>query len=261
MPSRKTAVAATVAVAAVVVALLLPSGESDGGTPPVPVTERAPLSVVPVPEPPAVDVPEPPAADVRGAAAEPGVVVPAPLCEGCLDEQGVLDVAEGLLSYIMPNHLSVRAVPYATEYPPGANPLHGRPLLTAGLVDAPPDFSMGKLIVGRVDAAKDEAETWIVWVQTGWLPYAKLEDYIERGELPEVARSWPPLKEETYVLINARTGELTGLSDAVLHLRDVDPTGTNLILPGIEEATKRAEAWFAANRTPGDEAGAGVGSF
>lgn len=247
LPFRKTAVAVIVAITATVVAaLLLRSGESDGETPPAPVTERARLPAVPVREPPAFDVP--------GAVAGPSVL-PAPLCEGCLDEQGVLDVAEGLLFYVLPDHLGLRAVPYAVEFPPDADAPSDdsgrRPLLPPGLVDAPPHFSFGHTVVGI--PSEDAKDIWIVWVQTGWVPYSTLENHIERGDLPEIARSWPPLKEERAIVVHAGTGEIMSVGGITSHILSVDPTGTNLFVPGIEEARKRAAAWFAANALRRDQ--------
>lgn len=241
---RRTAAIATLlvaTVAAVAAALLFRSGESDGDRPPVPVT-TARLPTLPVPldrDTPAVGVP---------GAVEPSAVVPAvQLCEGCLDERGVLDVAEGFLFYVMPDHLGIRAVPYSVEYPPDVPPEDTglRPLLPPGLVDAPPRFSFG----GGVPAPPAKEETWIVWIQTGWVPYERVEHHIESGDLPDVARSWPPVKEEREILVNARTGEIlpTGITG---HIRRVDHDTTNLFLPGVEEARKRAAAWFAAHRPP-----------
>lgn len=224
--------------AAVVAALLFRASEPGGKpTPPTPVMERAHVPVAPVPE--TVDVPEPVADDVAAATGTA-------LCAGCLDKQGVLDVAEGFLFYVLPNHLGLRAVPYSVEYPPDFPPedLGLRPLLPPGLVDAPPHFSFG----GGVPAPPDEKEAWIVWVHTGWVPYSRVEQHIERGDLPEVARSWPPVKEEREIVVNARTGEITSILGMSGRIRMVDPDGTNLFLPGLEEARRRAAAWFAANR-------------
>ena len=97
LPFRKAVIAAAVVatVAAVVAALLFrSSGKLDGETPPAPVMERAHLPLAPVPQP-VNDVPE--------IVAEPLAVATratTALCSGCLDERGVLDVAEGLLSYV-----------------------------------------------------------------------------------------------------------------------------------------------------------------
>lgn len=251
-PFRKTAVAAImVTVATVVAALLLRSaGESDRKVPTAAVPERGDLAP-PSPVAVAVAVPE--------AITEPrAATVASALCSGCLDEQGVLNVAQGFLFYVMPDHLGTRAVPFAVEFPPGVtyDGPQRRPFLPPGLVDAPPRFSIGQGIPRHL-APEEEAETWIVWIQTGWLSYSALENYIERGDLPEVARSWPPLKRETYILIHAKTGEVTGLSGITPYVRTVDPSGNNLFVPGLEEARRRAAGWFEANRKSG---GADVGS-
>lgn len=65
------------------------------------------------------------------------------------------------------------------------------------------------------------------------------------------ALSWPPLKLEQYILLNAKTGEITSVEGMRWHLRSVDPPGTHLFVPGRDEARKRAAAWFDRNAAEG----------
>lgn len=241
--------AAVVAVAMAVLAVMLfrpPGRESEGvALPPAAVPEGELPSTEPEAPAPAVVVAPEVVADEPGAAR-----TPAP-CAGCLDEQAVLDVAATYLLYVMPDYLGIRAEPYAVSIPPDTPYEDGdkrRPLLPPGLVDAPPNFSLGASMPRLTPS--EEAETWIVWVQTGWVGYLTLESLIEEGRLPEMALSWPPLKRERHILVNARTGEITSIDGIRKYVERVDPRGTNLSVPGREEARKRAAAWFAAHRNP-----------
>ena len=247
---------AVVAVAMTALAVLLfrPPGEEDGAAappPPAAVPERG----LPGTEPEAPALPVVVAPEV--VAEEPAAAPTTAPCAGCLDERAVLDVAGGFLFHVMPDHLGVRAERYLVSIPPDNADLEQmldapQPGLPPGLVDAP-RISLFGMSVRRLGSPSEALETWIVWIQTGWQSYSTLESLIERGDLPEVARSWPPLKRERYVLVNARTGEITSVDGIRRHLERVDPRGTNLFVPGREEARKRAAAWFAAHRDPGED--------
>ena len=207
------------------------------------------------PPPKAPFPPAPGAATVEPALAveqEPALAVegdrPA-LCEGCLSERAVLDVVETYLRHLDPVHLrgGIWAQPLrdVAETP---DRVGGLPKLPAGLAGAPEQNPFGV----TVDTRRYPVETtWLVWLQTGWLPRKSIEQRIRRvdettvgelranephnfaalqaaleekapgtvltddlvvqspsGVLPEVALSWPPIKKETYVAIDSRTGEL-----------------------------------------------------
>ena len=163
-------------------------------------------------------------------------------CADCLDERAVLDVVKGYLWYVMPDYLGVRAERYLVSIPPDEADLERmldapRPGLPSGLADAP-RISPFAMSVPRLGSPSEALETWIVWVQTGWQSYSALESLVERGRLPEVARSWPPLKRERYILVNARTGEISSVGGIRRHLKSVDPRGMNLSVLGREEARK-----------------------
>ena len=195
--------------------------------------------------------------------ADPPVVVPpaaedgngpAP-CDGCLTERAVLDVVETYLRHLDPVHLQggLWAQPLADVAPEKPDQVHGLPKLPPELVEAPELNPFGV----TVDTRRYPVETtWLVWLQTGWVPRRAIEQRIRRvrettigeertrarspvelaaldatlealqeelpgtvvgddfplrdssGDLPEVALSWPPIKKETYVAVDARTGEL-----------------------------------------------------
>ena len=257
---RSVAVA-VVAAAVVALAVLLfrTSGEADvAAPPPVVVAEKEP----PETKPEAAAV----GADV--VAEQPAAHTTAP-CAGCLDERAVLDVAGAFLASVMPDHLGIRGERYLVSVPDDVDPgdaasvrrflrdlRHSpRPALPAGLVDAPRTNPFGMSLnfqSGLVDrgwSLSEALETWIVWIQIGWRDYDSVERLVERGELPEVALSWPPLKRETYIFLNGRTGEITSVIGIQGNLRRVDPRGTHLFVPGRDEARKRAAGWFAQNRT------------
>ena len=167
------------------------------------------------------------------------------LCDGCLPERAVLDLVETYLRHLDPVHLrgGIWAQPLAE-----VDPEKPQPKLPPGLIGAPEHNPFGIWI----DTRRYPVETtWLVWLQTGWLPRKSIEQRIRRvdettigemraseplnfaalqasmeekapgtvltddlvvqsssGVLPEVALSWPPIKRETYVAIDSRTGEL-----------------------------------------------------
>lgn len=135
-------------------------------------------------------------------------------CEACLDERGALEVAEVFLFYVLPSHLGVRAMLYSDI--PGDPHEQYLPKLPNGLLDAPPDFDLGQAILLPEEA--DRETTWVVWVHTGWLSKVQLDEYIRAGELPHTAWSWPPVKVERYLLVDARTGKVwpTGITSGTL---------------------------------------------
>lgn len=265
---RTIAVAVVAVVVAAALAVLLfrtPGGlDAAAPTPATPAEKEQPETE---PRAPAL-----PGATGREVVAEEPVAASgtAP-CAGCLDEPAVLEVAEAFLFYVLPDHLGIRAERYLASVPDDidlgdrkaisdfSRKLRHlrRPALPAGLVGAPRINPFGTSVrfgsnVNRGWSFSEELETWIVWVQFGWRSHASVASLVERGELPEVALSWPPLKREMYILVNARTGEITSVEGIMRgHLRNVDPTGTDLFVPGRDAARKRAAAWFARNRSGG----------
>ncbi len=129
------------------------------------------------------------------------------LCDGCLNEQAVLDVVETYLRLLDPIYLQgeIWAHPLAEVAPETPGEVDGLPKLPPGLLEAPELNPMGMSIDTRSYPVET---TWIVWVQTGWKSHQAIENQIWVGTLPEVARSWPPIKDEVYVAVDSRTGEL-----------------------------------------------------
>lgn len=171
------------------------------------------------------------------------------LCDGCLTERAVLDVVEMYLRHLDPVYLQgeIWAHPLAAVAPETPGPIR-LPKLPEGLLEAPDFNPFGRTIETRDYPVET---TWIVWIQTGWVPHSAIEqrirstskrtigemradnplffdelqsgleeaapgtvlsdDYTVRttsGELPEVALSWPPIKDETFVAVDGRTGKL-----------------------------------------------------
>ena len=191
------------AVVAATLVLLWPGGQRNA-VPPLPDPPHSPVAQFP--PPPAASVPPPPRAVQDGddvAAVEEGR--PA-LCDGCLSERAVLDVVDTYLRHLDPVYLQGErwAHPLAAVAPdpPGRVRL---PKLPEGLLDAPEFNPLGLTVDSRAYPAET---TWIVWVQTGWWPHHVIENQIWRGTLPEVALSWPPIKEEVFVAVDGRTGRL-----------------------------------------------------
>ena len=172
---------------------------------------------------------------------------PAP-CDGCLNEPGALDVAETFLYHMRAEYIDIRAELYsdiaARLEVAGLPPPHKTwlPKLPPGLVDAPVDYSMSSR---RLPEVERPGETWVAWVQEGWFRGKTLESYIsEDGPLPPAAVSWPPLKWETYLLVDARSGAV----DARIMFPPGTPSRKDLHAYGDRarrEAARRAEQWIA----------------
>lgn len=243
----------TAAAVAVLIVVMWPVGGASQPQPPP--TESRSSSEPPL----AAQFPAPPAAasvtpkvtqDGDSAQAVEGEDGARTLCDGCLSEQAVLDVVETYLRHLDSGYLQgdVWAHPLADIAPETPGQVDGQPKLPTGLLGAPEHNPFGMTIDTRsypVDT------TWIVWVQTGWVPREAIEkrilrtrerslaemrasepinfdslqtaveeiapgtvlpdDHIVRttsGDLPEVALSWPPIKEEAFVAVDSRTGEL-----------------------------------------------------
>ena len=169
-------------------------------------------------------------------------------CEGCLDERAALDVAEAYLSYVKPNHLGLRLQLYSDI--PGDPTKQRLPMLPPGLEGAPAHYSVSDMILPPVE---DPEETWVVWVQVGWLNHEGLEARIEVRDFPPIARSWPPLKFEKYILVDARTGAVkpTGIYDLRWELSKTRRDHPVDVFGEMAEraAQERAEHWLGKSRT------------
>ena len=214
---RRIGATATVLGAAALLAALafLPRGGVDTGAPAAD-TEATPVA----PRlPPAAQAnrAEPATGTAQEAAGEEAAATP---CEGCLDEPAALDVAETFLFHMRADYIDVRAELYAdiaaTLEAAGLPPPHETwlPKLPPGLADAPAGYSVSNRRLPEVPGwvspdgewTAGPGETWVVWVQEGWFTGWSLEHLISIGDLPRAAASWPPLKWETYMLVDARSG-------------------------------------------------------
>lgn len=255
---------------------------SPAGSPEPASADPVPAEVAAVRSPlgaPAADSPVavPPAAEDGGG--------PAP-CEGCLTERAALDVVETYLRYLDPVHLQggLWAQPLADVAPEEPGQVHGLPKLPPELLEAPELNPFGV----TVDTRDYPVETtWLVWLQTGWVPRKAIEQRIRRtrertieemraseplnfdafqsaleetapgtvlpddytvrtssGDLPEVALSWPPIKKETYVAVDGRTGELS--PDGIFHRTSIgiQPEPPPHHERALELARKRADHWL-----------------
>ena len=261
LTARRAAVGALAAggLAACLVFLPPPGGgpETDEAEPPGGVVgnpayfpPRATTLTPPHPPPPRTDrvVPEPPPISGDDGSAPP--------CGECLNRPGALDVAETFLYHMRREYIGVRAELYADIAArleaAGLPPPHRTwlPKLPPGLVDAPADYSMSSRVLPEVERP---GETWVVWVQEGWFTGETLESYIsEDGPLPPAAASWPALKWETYLLVDARTGAV----DSRVMWRWGTPRMEDMHAYGDRarrEAAKRAEHWIAGSSGGFDE--------
>ena len=163
-------------------------------------------------------------------------------------EPGALDVAETFLYHMREDYIDVRAELYADiatrNKAAGLAPPHrtAMPKLPPGLVDAPANYSMSSRDLPLVERP---GETWVVWVQEGWFTGETLDSYIsEDGPLPPAAVSWPPLKWENYLLVDARTGAIDTRSmwpRGTAKFRELNTYGES----AHREAASRAEHWIA----------------
>ena len=295
MNKRVLAKAVWIALAALVLvgtALILWPEEQSGSSagPPEPASrDPAPPEVAAVQPPPRSLGTESP---VVPPATEDGGSAP---CDGCLTERAVLDVVETYLRHLDPVHLQggIWAQPLADVAPEKPGKVHGLPKLSPGLLEAPESNPFGV----AVDTRRYPVETsWLVWLQTGWVPRQAIEQRIRRvrettigeirararspvelaaletaleelekampgtvveddfplrgfsGDLPEVALSWPPIKKETFVVVDARTGELR--PDGIFHLTSigVQPEPPPHHGRALELARERADHWLRKER-------------
>ena len=247
MRKKKPAIAAFAVVAvltAVAVVLALVPRED---APAQPASDRGVVPAAPkarFPPPPDAAAVQPPPDAAPAAVEDRGR--PA-LCAGCLPEPAVLDVVETYLSHLDPVHLQggIWAQPLADVAPATPGMVRGLPKLPPGLLEAPEHNPMGK----TVDTRRYPVETtWLVWLQTGWRSPQAIEQRITLGDLPEVARAWPPIKVETFVAVDGRTGELH--PDGIFRMTSI---GIQPPYPphhgrALELARERADHWLHKER-------------
>ena len=293
---RKPALAASAALTAAVLALAFVLREDDEAAPVVAkasVVEPPPERLTFPPQPAAGAVIEPPPA---ARAEEFGRM----LCDACLPERAVIDVAKTYLRRLDPSYLQgeIWAHPVADVVSapiPRGQPTHRvysmvtLPKLPAGLLGAPEENPFGM----SVDPSRYPVETtWFVWVQTGWIPRERIEGLVvfdepgvvavspeelsalESGEvtldelrpgdrqrgveikvsrLPLVALSWPPIKKETYIAIDSRTGELR--PDGIFQsLTSTGPWYPPHHGEALDMAKERVGEWFRGEATLSSDA-------
>lgn len=231
---RNTAVfTAVAALAAVTVAMMLAARHQTS-----PASDPGIAAALP---PPPVEV-ESPAVEQEPAPVAEHLPRNLVLCDGCLAERAVLDVAETYLWHLDPVYLQgeIWAHPLADIAPETPGLVDGQPKLPPGLLGAPEDSPFGMSIDTRDYPV---ATTWIVWVQTGWTSYQAIENEIWAGTLPEVARSWPPIKKEVYVAVDALTGEIwpSGIfhQTSSLGIQPPYPAHYNAVLEATHERVAR----------------------
>ena len=157
-------------------------------------------------------------------------------------------MAATYLFHVNPNHLGLRLELYSDI--PGDPTKQRLPKLPAGLVGAPLDYSISEMVL---PAVKNPNETWVVWVQVGWLDNEGLEYRILDGDFPPVARSWPPLKYEKFMLVDARTGTLdaSGIHSLAWELSKPVPDHPVFLFGDTAQraAQERADHWFGKVRS------------
>ena len=217
----------------------------------------------PDPAPPEVAADEPPPGP---PVADPPVVVPSAAedgggpapCAGCLTERAVLDVVETYLRYLDPVHLQggIWAQPLADVATEKPGLVRGLPKLPPGLLEAPEFNPFGV----TVDTRSYPVETtWLVWLQTGWVPRRAIEQRIRSvtetpdgrtfsGDLPEVALSWPPIKKETFVAVDGRTGEIRSAGIFRMTSQGQWPPYPPHYDAVLEATRQRADHWLRKER-------------
>ena len=221
MLKKRTALLAGAAVTAVVVVgtalVLWPEEERNARSGHAEPRPPDPTLKARFPQLPAAEVEHRPTLVDPGSAAEVAPPPPA-LCDACLNKKAVLDVVETYLHHLDPVYLQggIWAHPLSDVAPEAPGMVAGLPRLPPGLLDAPELNPFGMTVDTRSYSVET---TWIVWFQTGWVPRHVIERRIRRvektprgkvvsGDLPEVALSWPPIKEEAFVAVDSRTGEV-----------------------------------------------------
>ena len=165
-------------VVAVGAALVLwPEGERN---------DRTSRDLPPLPSARVAQFPSPPVAATHQAAGRDHDPVAAggeeefpALCDGCLTERAVLDVVETYLRHLDPVYLQgdIWAHPLADIAPDTPGLVHGQPPLPPELLEVPEFNPFGTTVDSRDYPVET---TWIVWIQTGWVPRKAIEQRIRR---------------------------------------------------------------------------------
>ena len=270
---KKPAFAVAALVSVVALLALVPQDEATSDDAPATAIESVPPERATFPPPPAAKAsPTLQAAEDHGRA----------LCEACLPERAVLDVAKTYLRHLDPVYLQreIRAHPLA-DVLPDVVPENFElilPELPADLVGAPAKNPFG-MSIGYGSYPVDT--TWFVWVHTGWVPREAIErrvglpgetvlgpeeadavvsgdvsirelvpgwqpgDHVRIGRLlPDVALSWPPIKEEHDIAVDSRTGDVLDVSGYFVRRARAEDVDSKAHAEALELARVRADQWF-----------------
>ena len=183
---RPAAFAGGAVLVAVVVATLVFLWPGDHRNAPPPSPDPPPSLAAQFPPPPAAPVPPPLLQAVQDGddVAAVGEGRPA-LCDGCLTERAVLDVVDTYLRHLDPVYLQGErwAHPLADVAPDPPDRIR-LPKLPEGLLDAPELNPFGMTVDSRDYPVET---TWIVWIQTGWVPRRAIERRIRRTSETTIA--------------------------------------------------------------------------
>jgi len=159
-------------------------------------------------------------------------------------------VTAALIDALRPNRLGGFRAELVAEIPWFTEDRRCAPL-PPGLEGAPPDYRMGPCLLRAVRGAE---ETWVVWYQTGWLSHENLEAKITWSDWPPVARAWPPLRIDEFVLVHARTGDTRTFDDAYMppKLKRLFGRSDAALSHGKQMAGERAKRWLEQVWDAGD---------
>lgn len=248
MLEKRSAIMAGATVAVLAVVTVTVGVAREEAAPAHPASNHGIASEAPkVSVPPPLAVADPPSPDsARDAVPDVGEGRPA-VCAGCLPERAVLDVVETYLGHLDPVYLhgEIWAQPLAEIAPSTPGLVGGLPKLPPGLLEAPEFNPMGKTVDTRDYPVES---TWLVWLQTGWRSLKAVEQQIALGKLPEVARAWPPIKVETFVAVDSRTGDLRPDGIFVMTSMGIQPPYPAHHERSLELARERADYWLRQQR-------------
>ena len=222
----------------------LPAGRDEPMSPEPSTPEAAPF-----PPPPAAAVEPPPAAredDPVPAVEEDGPV----LCDGCLNERAVLDVVETYLRHLDPVYLQgeIWAHPLADVAPDTPGPVDGLPPLPPGLPEAPEFNPMGM----SIDTRRYPVETtWIVWLQTGWVPQRAIEQRIRTVEETTIGELRATVEELRAHLLPEHIPDLAALDDLDDDVR-VESTSGDLPEVALSWRPIKKQAFVAVDGRTGE---------
>ena len=142
---------------------------------------------------------------------------PAP-CEGCLDEREAIEAATAFLDQQKIEYMGELRAEIMEDFPWQGNadlwwhynhePIPWENKHKPHSPSPPPEVVYaGEDKNGQPVPPSESPEhvTWRVWYQIGWLNTRVVEVYVDEGRLPLEALAWPPVEEEDYILVHART--------------------------------------------------------